>query len=239
MDRPFDLIVVGAGLAGAELAALTALGGQHTLLLTTSMDTIFNVARTPVELSMHDSWLAAPYLREHGDVVESNYQLHQSVKYRLEDLNDLLVKQSTVTELLVEGDAVVGVCTWEGHEYRAPTVVLAVGSFLHARLTVGELTETAGRLSETAYDDLYDHLVELGFLFEPFTLEEPGDDITPAYTVNAKRFAASERLFGSFALPRFAGLYAVGNCVNGPLTYEQAVTDGATLAAQLTAGGRA
>lgn len=233
MDRPFDIIVVGAGLAGAELAALLALGGQHTLLLTTSIDTIFNVASTPAELSMHDSWLAAPYLQEHGDVIRSNYQLHQSVKYRLEQLDQLLVKQSTVTDLLIADNAVVGVRTWEGHEYRAPITVLAVGSFLHARLQVGELTETAGRLSETAYDDLYEHLVGLGFTFEPFTLEEPGDEVTPAYTVTAKRFAAAERLFGSFALPRFAGLYAVGNCVNGPLTYEQAVTDGATLAAQL------
>lgn len=235
MDRPFELIVVGAGLAGAELAALSALAGRHTLLLTTSMDTIFNVASTPAELSMHDSWLAAPYLQEHGDVIRSNYQLHQSVKYRLEELDDVLVKQSTVTDLLIEDGAVLGVRTWEGHEYRAPATVLAVGSFLQARLTVGELTETAGRLSETAYDDLYDHLVGLGFAFEPFTLEEPGNDVTPTYTVTAQRFAPGERLFGSFALPRFSGLYAVGNCVNGPLTYEQAVTDGATLAAQLAA----
>lgn len=228
----FRYIVVGGGLAGAELAALLALAKHNTLLVTTSLDSIYNLASTPIQLDMNDSWLAAPYLEEHDNVVESNYALHQSVKYRLEALEHVLVKQSTVSELLLQDGRVVGIGTWEGQEYHAPNVILAVGSFLQARLTVGSLTENAGRLSEMAYDDLHDYLVELGFEFERLSLEVPGDDVTPAYTVEAKRFADSERFPGSFELRRMPGLFAVGNCVNGPLTYEQAVTDGATLAAQ-------
>lgn len=230
----YRFIIVGGGLAGAELAALLALKNEPTLLLTTSLDTIYNLATTPVMLRMHDSYLAAPYLQEHGDEVESNYQLHQSVKYRLESLEHLLVKQSTVTAVLTEDGRVSGVETWEGQTYHAPVVVLAVGSFLQARLTVGSLTEHAGRLSETAYDDLFDHLVERGFEFEPLELSVPEGEINPAYTVSAQRFSMMERMPGSFALTRVPGLYAVGNCMNGPLTYEQAVTDGATLAALLT-----
>ena len=61
--------------------------------------------------------------------------------------------------------------TWEGVDRLSKRTALCVGSFLEARLKVGELTESAGRLSEMAYDDLFQDLHSSGFAFEAVSLE--------------------------------------------------------------------
>ena len=94
------------------------------------------------------------------------WALHRAAKYRLEHTPGLHLLQSSASALLVEEAAALGVATWEGVPRRARTTALCVGSFLAARLRVGTLTEVAGRLSEMAYDDLFDDLAARGFQFE-------------------------------------------------------------------------
>lgn len=138
----------------------------------------------------------------------------------------------------MEGGRVVGVTTWEGVARRAPLTALCVGSFLHARLTIGTLTETAGRLSEMAYDDLYDDLTARGFTFDDLMLEAPESRGAPPYTVLCKQFESAAWNMETFKLGRLEGLYAAGVCVSGDLPYEGAAQEGQRLARQLIAAHR-
>ena len=113
--------------------------------------------------------------------------------------------------------------------------VLCVGSFLQARLTIGTLTETAGRLSEMAYDDLYDDLTARGFTFSDLTLTAPESRGAPPYTVRCKRFGSAEWDADTFRLGRLGNLYAAGVCASGELSYEAAAQGGQRLARQLVA----
>jgi len=227
----YDLIVVGAGLSGSEAAFACASAGRDVLLVTTSLDTVYNLVGDGATLEPPPGTLMARLVGEAGYI--GTWELHRRAKYALEAQPGVHLLQSSVSSLLVRGGAVQGVTTWEGVDRLAPKVVLCVGSFLGARLTVGALTEAAGRLSEMAYDDLYESLEELGFEMETVTLEASPSSGSLPYTVTCKRFAPAEWDAVSFALPRLGGLYGVGVCVSGGLPYEEAARLGRALAEKL------
>jgi tRNA U34 5-carboxymethylaminomethyl modifying enzyme MnmG/GidA len=226
----FDLVVVGGGLAGCEAARLAARGGLRTLLVSTSLDTLYNLAADAAPLAPPAGSLMAelaPALADAAGRVDA-WGLHREVKYALEREPGLHLLQSSVSGLLVEEGRAVGVSTWEGVDRRASAVALCVGSFLQARLTIGGSVEAAGRLSEMAYDDLYRDLVARGFRFESLTLTAPPAGGSLPYRVECQVFEASERGQG-FALPRVGGLHAAGLCVAGYLGYEEAARHGLEL----------
>ena len=157
-----------------------------------------------------------------------NWACHRRAKYVLEHQPGIHLLQSSVSSLLVTDGEARGVRTWEGVDRLAKRTALCVGSFLEARLRVGELTEKAGRLSEMAYDDLFEHVQSLGFAFEEVRLEADPQDGSLPYTVNCKRFAPSERN-DRLELTRTANLYGAGVCVSGYLSYEDAAAEGKRL----------
>ncbi|NLG09377.1 MAG: FAD-dependent oxidoreductase [Deinococcales bacterium] len=223
----FDLLVVGGGLAGCEAAWAAARGGLRTLLVSTSLDTLYNLASDAHRLEPPAGSLMAelaPGLADADGRVDA-WALHREVKYALEREPGLHLLQSSVAGLLVEDGRAVGVTTWEGVDRRAAAVALCVGSFLRARLTIGSSVEAAGRLSEMAYDDLHDDLAARGFAFEELTLEAPPVEGSLPYRVACRVLAAGERGPG-FALPRVEELYAAGLCVAGYLSYEGAARHG-------------
>ena len=231
----YDLIVVGAGISGAEAAALSARAGLDVLLVTTSLDTVYNLLGDGVTLAPPAGTLMAEVHETVADAdgFVGNWAFHRGAKGALEHLPKLHLLQSSVSSLLIEGGAVEGVSTWEGVDRVSSRVALCVGSFLEARLRVGNLIEEAGRLSEMAYDDLYENLAALGFGFE--ALELHASSVDPPYTVACRRFAAGEWDPSSFRLSRLDGLYGAGVCVSGYLTYEEAAAQGRALADSLTA----
>jgi len=226
----YDLIVVGAGLTGSEAALKVARAGLNVLLVTTSLDTVYNLAGAAA-LTPPPGTLLEELCGSEPQTIET-FALHRRAKEVLEREPNLHLLQSSVTGLRTEAGRVVGVSTWEGVDRTAPRVVLCVGSFLRARLRVGTLTETAGRLSEMAYDDLYDDLVTGGFTFADMTLTVPESGGAPPYTVTCKRFANVERN-PEFALSRIDGLCAAGVCTSGYLPYEEAALQGQRFARAL------
>ncbi|RDI95192.1 FAD-binding protein [Meiothermus sp. QL-1] len=222
----YDVLIVGAGFAGSEAAYALAQKGMRVGLLTTSLDSVY-LPFTPV----YPPFPAGSLLAEVGEAGLKGWALHSRAKYRLENHPRIHLLQLSVTQLWLEGWRVVGVRTWEGPSKSAPRVVLAVGSFLSPRLYIGDVAEEAGRLSEVAYPDLYQHLLELGFAFVPQEAAVPPQEDTPGYRVVYQVFAPGEWEPATFRLPRLEGLYAVGLCVLGQGTYAQMAEEGMRLAA--------
>ncbi|MEZ4629524.1 MAG: FAD-dependent oxidoreductase [Deinococcales bacterium] len=234
----YDVIIVGAGITGSEAAWALARAHLDILLITTSLDTVYNLVGEGAVLPAPEGSLMETIVAKSGDErgFVSNWEAHRGGKFGLEHQPHLHLLQSNVTSLLLDPQTpqqLKGVNTWEGVSRLSPKVALCVGSFLEARLFIGNLSEQAGRLSEMAYDELYLDLVKQGFVFEPFSLEAPAALGQLPYQVHAKAFAPREWQAENFRLTRLEGLYAAGVCVRGYLPFAEAALEGQRLAQSL------
>ena len=230
----YDVAIVGAGIAGSEAALACARAGRDVLLVTTSLDTLYNLVGDGAVIEPPpDTLMAEIYDKVADEGFVGTWACHRHAKYVLEHQPGIHLLQSSVSSLLVSNDGVRGVRTWEGVDRLAKRTALCAGSFLEARLEVGGLTEKAGRLSEMAYDDLFGGLQSLGFAFEEVRLEAESQNGALPYIVKCRRFASSERN-ERLELERIASLYAAGVCASGYLTYEDAAREGKRLAESLT-----
>jgi hypothetical protein len=220
-----EVLVVGGGVAGCELAWGCARAGLQTQLLSTSLDTLYTLPSDRWRATPPTESLWATLAAEAADPQDREVQraalLRRGVKRELERIPSLRLTQANVTALRLRDAQVVGVETWEGPVVEAAVVVLAVGSFLEGRLSMGAASEHAGRLSEMAYDDLFLDLQRLGVPFEGAMLSLDGDANTPGYTVAHRRFAAGGLDALELDLPcpavgalrAASGAWALGACV--------------------------
>ncbi|MEM7736740.1 MAG: FAD-dependent oxidoreductase [Deinococcota bacterium] len=249
LGHQYDVMIVGAGVSGCEAAWRCEAAGLDTLLVTTSLDTVYNLLGDAVELEPPPNTLMQ---RVFADVQEdgrvSNWAFHRRAKTIIEQETDIHLLQSSVMALLVEdiqsslenagmvqpssaNKKIKGVRTWEGVDRFTRQVALCVGSFLGARLTIGTLTEVAGRLSEMAYDDLFDNLKATGFELTQTQLNADFQDGSLPYEVKCHVFAASEQ--AGYKLEHVRGLYAAGVCRRGYISFEEAASEGQNLADEL------
>lgn len=181
------VLVVGGGVAGCEFAWGLARRDVPTLLLTTSLDTLYALPADawPVVPPPDTLWSQVSAEADDGRGRQRAGPLRRAAKRELERAPQLRVVQSNATALWRsdDGAAVLGVRSWEGPSHRAETTVMAVGSFLGARLTLGAAVEQAGRLSEMAYDDLGEDLRGAGVALRRHEIAIAGDGTTPAYRV--------------------------------------------------------
>lgn len=246
----FRTLIVGAGIAGCEAAWALARSGEPTLLVTTSLDTVYNLFEESASLAPPPGSLMEAAVRaELGEAAAGpaeakdsagrlakvgSWALHRRVKQALEAEPDLHLLQSSVSGLISQEGRVTGVTTWEGVDRFAPGVALCVGSFLAARLRIGDSEEAAGRLSEMAYAELHQDLSQRGFQFRESWREAPRASGSLPYRVDFATFASGE-IEQRHVLSRLQGLYAAGACVDGALDYETAARHGMRLAAMLLA----
>ncbi len=186
-DR-FEVIVVGGGHAGTEAALAAARMGAKTLLLTQSIETLGQMSCNPAFGGIGKGHLvkeidalggAMAMATDHAGIqfrtlnnskgaavratrAQADRQLYkQAIRKLLENQPNLTLFQQEVADLIVEHDSIQGVITQVGLEFRAPTVVLTVGTFLAGKIHVGLENYPGGRAGDPPSNRLAARLREL------------------------------------------------------------------------------
>ena len=189
-QKDFDVIVVGGGHAGTEAALAAARTGVQTLLLSQNIETLGQMSCNPAIGGIGKGHLVKEVDALGGIMAQAIDQggiqfrvlnaskgpavratraqadrmlYKQAVRTALENQPNLALFQQTVSDLLVEGDRVVGVKTQMGLEFNAKAVVLTAGTFLAGRIHIGLENYSGGRAGDAASIALADRLRELPF----------------------------------------------------------------------------
>jgi len=188
--EPYDIVVVGAGHAGAEAAAAAARLGARVLLVTQMLDAICQMSCNPAmggvakgqivrEIDALGGWSGIVTDRSalqfrmlnisKGPAMWSpraqcdRMLFSQNWRQVLESIPNLSLWQDEVVGVLLDGKAVAGVTTRMGHTIPATAVVLTSGTFLNGKIYIGEDSWQGGRVGEAPAVGLSDQLRELGF----------------------------------------------------------------------------
>ena len=196
----YDSIVVGAGHAGCESALALSRLGNKTLLLTLNLDAIAFLACNPSiggtakghlvceidalggEMGRNtDETLIQKRMlnRGKGPAVYSlraqadKQKYHSRMKRVLEEQENLTLKQSEVTKILVRNGKVVGVKTAMGETFIAKSVVISTGVYLKSKIIIGEYTKNSGPNGFAPANELTKSLIDLGLEVRRFKTGTP------------------------------------------------------------------
>ena len=201
MTERYDVIVIGAGHAGSEAAALAARSGARTLLLSQSLETIGQMSCNPAIGGIAKGTVAREVDALGGvmgratDLARIHFRMlnrskgpavwspraqcdrvlyRQAVRSLLERLPTLHIVQGTVTGFVFEGRRVDGATTSDGRQFLAPAVVLTAGTFLRGRIHLGlDTTISAGRAGDSPSLELAQHIENIGLTVARFKTGTP------------------------------------------------------------------
>lgn len=186
----FDVIVIGGGHAGTEAALAASRRGAKTLLLTNNIETIGLMSCNPaiggvgkghlvkeIEAMGGAIGIAADYAGIHyrtlngskGPAVQATRAQSDRNLYRLairkiiENQENLLVFQANVDDLQIVNYQVTGVITSSKLLFSTKAVILTAGTFLNAKIHIGEYNTMAGRMGDNASITLANNLYNLPF----------------------------------------------------------------------------
>lgn len=185
----YDIIVIGAGHAGAEAALASARMGMKTLLITGNLDTIAQMSCNPAigglakghlvkeidalggemgriidETGIHFKMLN----KSKGPAVwapraQADKKAYQyKMKEVLESCDSLYIVQDIVTKLNVKNNLITGVRTKREIEYKSKSVIICTGTFLKGLIHIGSYQEKCGRIADFSSEKLSDSLREIG-----------------------------------------------------------------------------
>ncbi|QFP76958.1 FAD-dependent oxidoreductase [Deinococcus sp. AJ005] len=226
----YDVAVVGAGLAGTELAWRLARAGADVLLVSQALDHLGNLYAPTIDAADFPPGSVFALIRDGIAPDTDGWTFHRQLKAEIEGTSGIHLLQSTVTELDETDDEMV-LSTWEGPKLHARQVVLAVGAFLKGRLLIGDSMEEAGRLSEVAYDFLADDLARSGVFLIGSEATAAAVEGAPPYDVRFLTPAPGE--LDGFQLTRFDRVRAVGRVLPAECSYRSVLEDAARLSDEL------
>lgn len=196
----YDVIVIGAGHAGAEAGLAAARQGAKTLVLTINLDMVAfmpcnpsiggpakgivvreidalggemgkNIDKTYIQMRMLNTGKGPAVRALRAQADKFAYQ--HEMKKTLENEPNLTLVQGMVEKLIVEDDICKGVVTKTGALYYSKTVIITTGTFLRGEIILGELKYSSGPNNQQPSIKLSEHLEELGFELVRFKTGTP------------------------------------------------------------------
>jgi len=190
MFQKYDLIVVGAGHAGAEAAAAAANLGSSVMLITMNRHAIAQMSCNPAMGGIAKGQIIREIdaLGGYSGIVTDKTMIQFRMLNRskgpamwspraqsdrklftmewlrmLEEIPNLDFWEDTVNDLIIKDGKLMGVKTVMGIEFEAKSVILTNGTFLNGVIHIGEKSFSGGRIGEKAATGLTEALVKLGF----------------------------------------------------------------------------
>ena len=167
----YDVVVVGAGHAGCEAALAAARLGMKTAVFCINLDSLANMPCNPSiggtakgHLVREIDALGGEMARAADKTLIQSKMLNTSkgpavyslraqidrrayqtlMKKTLEIQDNLDVKQAEIVELIVNDKKITGVKTHTGAVYNTKTVILTTGTFLKAKIIIGDVSYSGG-----------------------------------------------------------------------------------------------
>lgn len=184
-EQYYDVAVIGAGHAGCEAALAAARLKMETILFTVSVDSIAlmpcnpniggtskghlvreidalggemgkNIDKTFIQSKMlnKSKGPAVHSLRAQADKQAYSREMRKV----LENTDRLTIRQTEVTEILVDNGALTGIKTVSGAVYRCKAAILCTGVYLNARCIYGDVSTHTGPNGLQAATHLTDSL---------------------------------------------------------------------------------
>lgn len=196
----FDIAVIGAGHAGTEAALAAARLGARTVLLTMNCDTVGQMSCNPaiggvakgqivreidalggemgrcidatgIQFRMLNQSKGPAMHSPRAQADKKAYQFW--VKLRVEEQENLTLRQEMVESLVVEEGKITGVRVRGDALYRVGAAIVTTGTFLQAIMHTGEAQSKGGRAGEGTTNSLSQCFAELGFQLERFKTGTP------------------------------------------------------------------
>ena len=196
----YDVVVIGAGHAGAEAGLAAARMGLKTMILTMNLDSIVAMSCNPniggtgkghlvreidalggeMAKNIDKCYIQSRMLNtSKGPAVHSlrvqadKRRYHDEMKKTIEHTKNLDLRQGEAVELIIEDEKCTGVKTKTGAIYKAKAVVVATGTYLKGRVYIGELNYSSGPDGMQPADHLSSSLESIGLTLMRFKTGTP------------------------------------------------------------------
>ncbi len=196
----FDVVVIGAGHAGAEAALAAARLGFETLLLTINLDSVAmmpcnpsiggtgkghlvreidalggemgkNIDATMIQCRMLNTGKGPAVHSLRAQADKKAYQFR--MKEVIENQEHLLLKQQEATRIVVEDGRITGVEVQTGAVYQCKACVICTGTYLKGKIFIGEFQYDGGPNGLFPAMQLSDSLLKQGIELQRFKTGTP------------------------------------------------------------------
>jgi tRNA uridine 5-carboxymethylaminomethyl modification enzyme len=185
----YDIVIIGAGHAGCEAALSAARLGFKTAVFTINLDSIANMPCNPriggtskghlvrevdalggemgkvadktfIQSKMLNKSKGPAVYSLRAQIDRRRYQIE--MKHILEMQENLDVKQDEIIKIIAKDNVITGVQTQTGGIYNCKCVIMTTGTYLKAKIIIGDVTFSGGPDGLFPANKLSDSLKSLG-----------------------------------------------------------------------------